>query len=179
MTDLKFLKRNVEILLNDEYRCIIDPNEGYFIQRKQNHKVEEVFVSEISTLECIYYSHESPIIRDAHFVINPITENILGLASFLECRNVSVKTTYLDDNEGTVLYQRIVLDDYKTQHYFILEHKFCNKKRRRNLESLKRYFAISYIFSRKMLSSSSSSSNKINKPIHSLLFNDNSDYIYF
>ena len=91
-----------------------------------------------------------------------------------------MKTTYLDDNEETVLYQRIVLEDYKTQHYFVLEHEFCNQKRRRNVESLKRYFTISYIFSGKCYHHHHHRIKSINL-FNSLLFNndDNSDYIFF
>ena len=171
LTNLKFLKRNVEILLNDEFTCFIDPHRGYSIRRKRKDRVEEEFISEISSLENVYYSRESAIIRDAHFVATENNE-FLGLASFLECRNVSVKTVYLDDNEGTVLYQRIILDDYKNQHSFILEHEF---ETQRNLNSLKRYFDISFNFNAKM-SSSLLKPPMINKPIHSLsISNDNNN----
>ena len=184
LSNLRFINRNVEILIhndiiinnddddnnnnNSHYRCIIDYNRGFSIQMKHYFDQKEAFIEEIYSFELLRYSLESPIFDDRHyFIIHSKEKTIIGLASFLDCNNVSVKTTYLNDNQGTILYQRITLDDYKNPQPFILEHEFENGEKR-NLKSLKRYFDISCRLSAKLPYHliKNGYSNVSSKPIH-------------
>ena len=150
-SNLNFKKRDVEINLmtvqedgenkNRKFRCIINNKTGYYIQEKRVFKYRENFINEIQSFELLCYSVESPKFDDSCVFILDLQNNvILGLASFLDCNDVSIKTTYLDDDAGTVLYQRINIDDYKRQQYFILEHEFGYDDAE---ASLRRYFDIS------------------------------------
>ena len=166
LSNLQYTERNVEIVLEDEnnkntwYRCIININTGFSIQRKCTYKYKEKFIQAIHSLELVCYSYESPKFDDSYiFVLNFQTNSILGIASFLDCNNVSIKTTYLDDKQGSVLYQRIVIDDYKNEQPFILEHEFlpCACRRQPNKficatcsKSLERYFQISCLLNAKL-----------------------------
>ena len=116
----------------------------------------------------MHYSKESPIYDDSHYyLINCEKKTIIGLTSLLDCSNVSVKTTYLNDNEGTVLYQRIILDNYKKQQPFILEYKFFSFPAVKP-KSIKNYFAISCLLDAKLPSNKHCSgyNNPSSKPIN-------------
>ena len=152
LSNLRYIERNVEIILEeDNYRCIINSERGGFcIQRKYHCYEKEKFIKEIKCLELLHYSKESPFFNDScYYLIHCQNKTIIGLASFLDCNNVAVKTTYLNDNEGTILYQRIILDDYKKQQPFILEHEFSSSTSC-NLQSLKNYFNISCLLDAKL-----------------------------
>ena len=183
LSNLQFIERNIEILLNKEiinndnnndnhncqYRCVINHNRGFSIQIKYPFDQKEMFIEEINSFELLHYSQESPVFNDNHYFLVHSKENfILGLASFLDCNNVSIKTMYLNDNEGTVLYQRIVIDDYKNPQPFILEHEFENNNDDNNKSSLKRYFEISCLLSAKLPHHliNNGYSNVSSKPIH-------------
>ena len=224
LSNLKYIERNVEILLREDimethnpftcnytnlppssldggksrhdnhhhlqYRCIINYDKGFFIQSKLYYDRKESFIDEINSFEMLHYSRESPIFDDSHYFIIDLTENtILGLASFLDCNNISVKTMYLNDNEGTTLYQRIVIDDYKNQQPFILEHEFSPASSSSSSSSTKsswqRYFDISCSLSAKLPLNlvNNGYTNVSSLPIH---INDNKmdeynkyDYIFF
>ena len=180
LSNLKFIERNVEILLNNnvinsydnnnnQYRCVISHDRGFSIQIKSYYDQKETFLHEINSFELLHYSRESPIFDDEHyFLIHSKDKIILGVASFLDCNNLSVKTTYLNDNQGTILYQRIVIDDYKNPQPFILEHEFLNGENDVNVPSLTRYFDVSCRLSAKLPSHliKNGYSNVSCKPIH-------------
>ena len=178
LSNLQFKERNVEIVLDEEeeeaaargnnknnrYRCIINIDRGFSLQQKNIYKYKEYFIKQIQSLELLCFSYESPVFDDScFFIIDVKHQSILGLASFLDCNKVSVKTTYLDDDKGTILYQRIILDDYTKEQPFILEYEFstleniCRHNYRRlcsicciNKKSIEKYFDISCLLDAKL-----------------------------
>ena len=150
LSNLKYIERNLEIILEeDNYRCIISYEKGFSTQRKYHYDQKEKVIEEINSLEILHYSKESPIFDDSHYyLVHCENKTIVGLSSLLDCNNVSVKTIYLNDNQGTVLYQRIILDDYKKQQPFILEHEFSPPVVK--LQSLKNYFNIACLLDAKL-----------------------------
>ena len=194
LSNIRFIERNVEILLNNDvinrndrddnqYRFVINHDRGFSIQVKCYYDQKETFLQEINSFELLHYSRESPIFSDKHyFLIHSKDKAILGVASFLDCNNLSVKTTYLNDNQGTILYQRIVIDDYKNPQPFILEHEFLNGENNINVPSLTRYFDVSCRLSAKLPSHliKNGYSNVSCKPIHddSNSDDDNSSYTF-
>ena len=178
LSNMKYIERNIEIVLNNDnddndnnnnnksyYRCIINIDKGYSIQLKYYHDQKETFINKIKSFEILHYNEESFIFDDSHyFLAHSKDKTIIGLASFLDCNNVSVKTVYLNDTYGTVLYQRILLDDYKNHQPFILEHEFTSPT---NVASLKNYFKISCILNAKLCNIHKNGySNTSSKPIH-------------
>lgn len=155
LSNLNFIERNVEILLNNDvidqdssdnnqYRFVINHDRGFSIQIKCYYDQKETFLQEINSFELLHYSRESLIFEDEHyFLIHSKDKIVFGVASFLDCNNLSVKTTYLNDNQGTILYQRVIIDDYKNPQPFILEHEFLNGENNINVPSLTRYFDVS------------------------------------
>ena len=118
-SDSRYNTRVIEILF-DDYRMIIDPKEClYSIQYKKCQSSHLIFLNETNTLEINYVSLEG----DIH--LNPIAirkENaLIGVASFLDSKDLSVKTTYLNYRGIITLYQRVAVDDYSKSHPFILE----------------------------------------------------------
>ena len=207
LSNMKFLKRNIEIVINHnnsninnnkeeedeeeeeitsiQYRCYINNDEGFSMQLKHYYDKKETFVDEINSFELLHYSKESAVFDKSHyFLIHSKMKTIIGLASFLDCNNVSVKTLYLDDNEGTVLYQRIILDDYKNQQPFILEHEFSSTTVI-NETSLKRYFDLSCLLNAKLPNNpnliKNGYSNSSSKPIqiNDYDYDDNNSKKYF
>ena len=182
LSDMKYMERNIEIIVNDDddlyYRCIININKGYSIQSKRNLKQKETFVNEIKSFELVHYNEESYAFDDSYyFLLDTDSKTIIGMASFLDSKNVSVKTKYMDDASGTVLYQRIMLDDYKKQQPFILEHEFTSPV---NIKSLERYFDTSCVLNAKLCDNhnliKNGYSNPSSKPVHLNTINETYQY---
>ena len=178
LSNLKYIERNLEIILEeDNYRCIINNERGFSIQKKIHYEHKQKFIEEICSLETLYYSKESPIFDDSYYyLIDNERKTIVGLASFLDCNDISVKTIYLNDNKGTVLYQRIIIDDYKKQQPFILEHEFSSPVK---LQSLKNYFNISCLLDAKLYKNYSGYNNSSFKPINDNNNHDDNCYYTF
>ena len=125
-SDMRYLCRELEIVFMD-YRLVINPKEEvYSIQYKKRQSVNLEFLKETTTLEANYASLEGQVHVDP-LAIKVINDNdddystrLIGVASFLDCKDLSVKTTYLK-YENLILYQRIGVDDYSKSHPFILE----------------------------------------------------------
>lgn len=120
-SDTKYHSRQLEIVF-ECYRLIIDPKEEiYSIQYKKCQSSKLIFLPTTLTLEAMYTSLEGPI----H--VNPLALKVvdggyyIGVATFLDSKDLSVKTTYLKHKNVLTLYQRVGVDDYSKTHPFILE----------------------------------------------------------
>ena len=121
-SNLTFLSREIEILHRD-YRLVINPaTDSYYIQYKKKLRVKTIFRPDLLTLEALYFSHEGRVFTDAVFVA-AADHHLLGLASFLDSRDLAVKTVYWNEN-NTTLYQRICPDNYTKSYPFTLENEF-------------------------------------------------------
>ena len=125
LSNMSFISREVEINFGN-YRMYIN-NERYTVQFKKHHKTEIIVLTpEYLSLEALHYSFESPIYESPLLICIDDKNTFIGIASFLDCKNVSIKTVYFDDGRGSVLYQRILLDDYSKLQPFILEKEFIS-----------------------------------------------------
>ena len=121
-SNLTFLSRQVEILHQD-YRLVINPaTDSYSIQYKKKLRMKTIFRPDLLTLEALYFSHEGKVFTDAIFVATDHV-TLIGLASFLDSRDLAVKTVYFEKN-NTTLYQRICPDNYTRSYPFTLENEF-------------------------------------------------------
>ena len=124
-SDMKYICRELEIVFMN-YRLVINPKEEvYSIQYKERKMANLAFLQETMTLEGKYESLEGNIHVDPS-VVKTINENddseyFIGVASFLDCKDLSVKTTYLKYTNLVTLYQRVGVDDYSKSYPFILE----------------------------------------------------------
>lgn len=120
-SDMKYHSRELEIVF-DDYRLIINPREDiYSIQYKKRQSAQLVFLKETMTLEASYTSLEGVIHANNPLAIKKNDNTLIGVASFLDSKDLSVKTTYLKYKNILTLYQRVGVDDYSKAHPFILE----------------------------------------------------------
>ena len=84
-SNLQYIERNIEILLNKDiinntnnnnnnndncqYRCIINHNRGFSIQMKYYNYIKETYIEEINSFELLHYSEETPNFNDDHFFL--------------------------------------------------------------------------------------------------------------
>lgn len=121
-SDMKYHSRELEIVL-ENYRLIINPiQEVYSIQYKKCQSSKLIFLKETLTLEASYSSVEGPV-HENPIALKVINEDnvLIGVASFLDSKDLSVKTTYLKYKNSLTLYQRVGVDDYSKSYPFILE----------------------------------------------------------
>ena len=136
-SNMTFITREIEILFND-YRLVINPvSEDYSIQYKKKLNKKTIFRCDTLTLEVLYSSIEGQTHINSNFIITNHNKSeqvntndifaqgayVMGLASFLDCKNIAVKTIYFKSND-TVLYQRILPDNYTKSHPFVLENEY-------------------------------------------------------
>lgn len=118
---LNFYSREIEILFNDYRLCINPKMNSYTVQYKKINRKVETFLSNILTREILYINNEGQIYNEPYFFILA-NQNIIGIGSFLECKNFAVKTVYIE--HGPIkLYQRVCPDDYTQSYPFILEYE--------------------------------------------------------
>lgn len=124
-SDVKYICRELEIVFED-YRLIINPRENFYsIQYKKRNEANLAFLEATTTLEAKYVSLEGTIHANP-LAIKTVNDNndslyLIGVASFLDCKDLSVKTTYLRYKNLVTLYQRVGVDDYSKSYPFILE----------------------------------------------------------
>ena len=124
LSNLNFYSREIEITY-DYYRFLIDPrSNSYRIQFKKPVSVKRVFLKETLTQENEYTSLEGSVYYNP-VAIQLKNGDVLGIATFLDSKKVSVKTTYLMYEANVTLYQRIGVDDYSKSYPFILELEKC------------------------------------------------------
>lgn len=165
LSNMNFLTRALEIHF-DKYRLIIH-KDWYTIQYKVPVKMERIFVKDILTLEALYTSSEGPIYKNPVFLsVDENCSRVIGVASFLECMNLSVKTIYYEKDD-VILYQRVCVDNYTKPQYFILEKEVVETKLNSS-SSWKIFFDLSFSLEAKALVFDDDSKYKANVPIHSL-----------
>ena len=129
-SNTKFVSRQIEINF-ENYRMIISGTE-YTVQFKKRSDDETknfVLPPPHLTIENLYSALEGPVYKNPCFLKDCATSSFLGIASFLDCNNLSVKTVYMYDKKNeTILYQRIKLEDYFKYQPFILEKEISSKK---------------------------------------------------
>lgn len=145
LSNMNFLSRVLEINFNN-YRLIMS-KDWYTIQYKLPLKMERIFVKDILTLEMLYSSVEGPIYKNPVFLsVDENRSQMIGVVSFLECMNLSVKTIYYEKDD-VILYQRVCIDSYTKPQYFILEKEVVETKS----NSWKFFFDLSFSFEAKAL----------------------------
>ena len=108
----------------DRYRLVIDPRAAeYYIQYKKAVTKKFVFRDSSLTLECLYMSLEGPQLKNPTFVRDwEDPERLLGVASFIDVTPLHIKTVYLEEKGGTVLYYRHQpTNHYHPFRYLVLE----------------------------------------------------------
>ena len=144
LSNMRFHSREIHISFN-KYRLIIDiRNDTFSIQYKKFIKKKEYFLPPTLTREILYVSNEGPIYKEPHFIISKKAKTIIGVASFLECKNYSIKTLYVKYKDSICLYQRVQPDDFSKSYPFVLECELMNEKKEEdnNRDALCKYFEI-------------------------------------
>ena len=122
LANLNVHSRVMEIRCQD-YRLIIDiKNETYSVQFKKFVEEFECFIPETLTREILYVSHEGPVFREPRLIISKDKGTIIGLASFLDCKDFAIKSIYMKEKAIT-LYQRICPDNFSKSYPFVLEYE--------------------------------------------------------
>lgn len=121
LSNMRFHSREIHISF-DNYRLMINvKNDTFSIQYKKFIKKQEYFLPLTLTREILYTSNEGPAYIEPHFIISNKKKTIIGVASFLECKNLCVKTIYAKYKDAICLYQRVQPDDFSKSYPFILE----------------------------------------------------------
>lgn len=161
LSNTNFVSRVIEILFQN-YRLVISRNR-YTIQYKKLIKTEQFFAPDILTLETLYTSAEGPEYVNPIFLsVDKARSQLIGVASFFECMNLSVKTVYYQ-NDTVVLYQRVCVDKYTKPQHFVLE-----KEEEDSSSSWRIFFELSFSLEANKSSLSREKNHKTGVPIHSL-----------
>ena len=121
LSNMKFHSREIHIYFNN-YRLMINVrNDTFYIQYKKFNEKKECFLAPTLTREILYSSDEGPVYTEPYFIISKEANTIIGVASFLDCRNFCVKTIYAKYKESICLYQRVQPDDFSKSYPFVLE----------------------------------------------------------
>lgn len=121
LSNMKFHSREFHISFGD-YRLIINvKNDTFHMQYKKFISKREKFLPSTLTREILYASDESPAYVEPHFVVSERAKTIIGVASFLECKNLSVKTVYAKYKDSICLYQRVQPDNFSQSYPFAIE----------------------------------------------------------
>lgn len=140
-SNINFVTREIEILFRDYRLCINLTRDTYTIQYKKRISHKEMFVKQTLTREMLFSSIEGPILTEPLYVLNKHDE-VIGIASFFDSSNITIKTLYLEKN-ATTLYQRICPDDYTKSYPFILECEISSQEFNRN-KSIDDYFNLGW-----------------------------------
>ena len=121
LSNMKFHSREIHIYFNN-YRLMINvKDDTFYIQYKKFIEKKECFLAPTLTREILYTSDEGPAYTEPRFIVSKRGKTIIGVASFLDCRNFCVKTIYAKYKESICLYQRVQPDDFSKSYPFVLE----------------------------------------------------------
>ena len=121
LSNMKFHSREIHIYFND-YRLMINvKDDTFYIQYKKFIEKKECFLVPTLTREILYTSDEGPAYTEPRFIVSQRGKTIIGVASFLDCRNFCVKTVYAQYKESICLYQRVQPDNFSQSYPFVLE----------------------------------------------------------